>query len=107
MKNHETVRVLLLILLALPSFSAQTAALLHFSAQTAARTDGPRWNINAVRQCLGLVKNRASARNFTRSSEGSSGLSPTKDIRDPQVAEFTERLVASGRALKLHKKTRA
>ena len=82
-------------------FSAQTAAPHFFSAQTAAHTDGPRRKSTPCRQYLGLVKNRAAARNFT----GARRLLPPKrlqkDYATPWVAEFTERFVALRRALKL------
>ena len=71
-----------------------------FSAQTAARTDGPRMKSTPCRQYLGLVKNRAAARNFTGARRL---LTPRRlqKITRPLAAEFAERLVADRRALKL------
>ena len=72
-----------------------------FSAQTAARTDGPRMTSTPCRQYLGLVKNRAAARNFTGARRLLTPKRLQKDYATPWVAEFTERFVALRRTLKL------
>ena len=80
---------------------------LHISAQTAAHTDGPRMNINAVRQYHGFSKKPRRSAKFYQEREKLLEAYTSSSTSGPQAAEFTKEPAApplAGGSLKLTKK---